>query len=204
MDAEMIRAVVVATAVSLAGCPLVGTILRRHGILDTPNWRSSHAVPTPRGAGLTVALGGVLGYLLAPALEGAILAGLLLAGVGTGLVGLVDDLRSTSVLPRFLTQIALASIAVPLVLGDLTDDRWVLVVGSVLGVAWMVAYVNSFNFMDGLDGLSALTTLLVGGTPRARRSCGGSRSARLDRTRHRCLRCGLPSLELPPGTAVPR
>lgn len=164
MDAEIIRAMVVTGGVSLVGCPAVGALLRRHGILDTPGRRSSHTVPTPRGAGVAVGLGSILGYLLAPDLDDLLLGGLVLGGIGLGLVGLIDDLHSTSVLPRFVAQVALASVAVPLVMSQLTDTNLILLVGAVVGVGWVVAYVNSFNFMDGLDGLSAVTTVVAGGT----------------------------------------
>ena len=46
--------VVLVFAASLAGTAGVVRVLRRRAILDHPTERSSHAEPTPRGAGLAV------------------------------------------------------------------------------------------------------------------------------------------------------
>ena len=49
--------VLVACASSL-GVAAVVRFTRRHQILDLPNQRSSHSVPTPRGGGLVIVLYG--------------------------------------------------------------------------------------------------------------------------------------------------
>jgi UDP-N-acetylmuramyl pentapeptide phosphotransferase/UDP-N-acetylglucosamine-1-phosphate transferase len=75
-------------------------------------------------------------------------------------VGLWDDLRNLSVLPRLSAQAAVA-IAVVWTLGGL--DRLPLPgftiattgwIGLSLAVLWLVAVTNFFNFMDGADGLA--------------------------------------------------
>src|SRR5437764_12429860 len=93
-------------AVIVAGAGLVaclGTralipLLRRGAVLDRPNERSSHAMPTPRGGGIAVIAAILLAWL---ALLAAGLAGprLLVICLGAGLLAAVswlDDLRNLS------------------------------------------------------------------------------------------------------------
>lgn len=72
--------------------------LRRYAIarslIDVPNARSSHQVPTPRGGGVAIVLSFLLAVLLA-AILGAVkpdlATGILGAGIGIALLGFLDD-----------------------------------------------------------------------------------------------------------------
>src|ERR1043165_999020 len=84
----------VAVAVAWLSVGLLIPILRRRDLLDVPNDRSSHTLPTPRGGGI-----GILAAILVAMLV-ARLCGLPVphAGVWLGLalvagVSVVDDLR---------------------------------------------------------------------------------------------------------------
>jgi UDP-N-acetylmuramyl pentapeptide phosphotransferase/UDP-N-acetylglucosamine-1-phosphate transferase len=133
---------------------------RRHALrrqwLDKPSGRGLHEVPTPRGGG--VAIAAVL-LAAAPALgQGA--TGFALGLVITAGAGLVDDLRPLRALPKFGLQCAGAlplALAWPLLPGILGPF------GSVLA-AWLLVLVlvNTWNFMDGSNGLAATQAMLVG------------------------------------------
>lgn len=142
-------------------------------ILDHPNARSAHAVPTPRGGGVGVVLAFVAGmlvlYLAAryariaePQFVGVILAAVAIAGVA-----LADDVRSLPIRLRLAAQAAAAVVALGsgLILTRLSlpwigvvDLGWV---GPVLTLIWIVGCTNAVNFMDGLDGLVAGTLLIA-------------------------------------------
>ena len=47
--------------------PVTIPLLRRVAAIDTPNLRSSHTVPTPRGGGAPIAAGLILAAALIPA-----------------------------------------------------------------------------------------------------------------------------------------
>ena len=91
--------------------------LRRRAILDHPNERSSHAVPTPRGGGLAVVVVAVAGGVYA----GVTVTGsfdplwyMPLAGAALlAAVSWVDDLRSLSVRLRLLVQLVAALLMLP-------------------------------------------------------------------------------------------
>jgi UDP-GlcNAc:undecaprenyl-phosphate/decaprenyl-phosphate GlcNAc-1-phosphate transferase len=156
----LIRALV-AFGLTLTLCPVVITGLRRRGVLDTPNARSSHDTPTPRGGGLAVAAGALVAVSLSPA-SAAWRTPLILASVGFGLLGLTDDLRPVAPFMRLGAQVAIAAASLPLLLRDMTGSttwRLVFACGVVL---WLVSYVNAFNFMDGINGISATHAIIAG------------------------------------------
>lgn len=143
-----------AFVVTLAMTPAVTAGLRRQGRLDIPNERSSHDRAIPRGGGIACAAGGAVGVAVAqpgpsPLLYAALGSVTLLTAVGH-----VDDRVSLPSSVRLFAQVA-AGVLVGAFLGPL----WVLA-GPVL----FVVLVNCVNFMDGINGLTAVTMLGWGAT----------------------------------------
>lgn len=135
--------------------PVVWWVLQRRKILDVPNGRSSHSTPTPRGAGIAQ-LGGVLGSLVGAGLPGGLLVGV----VGFSLLGAVDDVRSSPAGVRLLGQIVLSILAV--ILLALQGTIGMTVVLALASAAILVVMVNSSNFMDGINGISAVHGIVFG------------------------------------------
>jgi UDP-GlcNAc:undecaprenyl-phosphate GlcNAc-1-phosphate transferase len=151
---RVVWAVAICGAIVLVTEPLTIALLRRMAVVDVPGGRSSHSVPTPRGGGAPIAAGLLVAVALAPAAstdEGPAF----LAGVGFfGLLGLLDDLRGLPPLLRLSLQAAAsAAIAAALVAG--THLPFPLRALAVLAlVPWLAGFVNAFNFMDGVNGIS--------------------------------------------------
>ncbi|RTR23809.1 glycosyltransferase family 4 protein [Azospirillum griseum] len=168
-----------ATVVAAALTGWIGAWLRRKAILDHPNERSSHSVPTPRGGGwgimLTLLPGWALVALLGPGGAGFGVASfgvpsfgvwVILAGVAVLMaVSWIDDRRNLPPAPRFLSQIAVVLAGLAALPADglvfqgllpLWADRLVVAVG------WLW-FVNLFNFMDGIDGLAGSEAATIGG-----------------------------------------
>ncbi|MGQ9370043.1 MraY family glycosyltransferase [Azospirillum sp. ST 5-10] len=149
---------------------LVGRVLaylRQRAILDHPNDRSSHTVPTPRGGGWGVVLTVLPAWVVIAAAAGRLPALLPLLAAAAALVAVswADDRRGLGAAPRFLAQIA----AVAAGLATLPADGLVLqglapwwLDRAVAGVAWLW-FVNLFNFMDGIDGMAGSEAACVGG-----------------------------------------
>lgn len=155
-----LAALAAATVTVLAAPPMV-VALRRWGALDRPNERSSHSSPTPRGGGLAVATGVAVGVsvfaILGHPWPEPVIAG---AG-GFALIGLVEDLRGVRVLIRLVLQAACA-----IVVAIWVAEQWRVPAGwlpVVLGTValWLVAYVNVFNFMDGINGISVAQVVVA-------------------------------------------
>jgi Fuc2NAc and GlcNAc transferase len=148
-----------------------GWVLRRAqraGILDVPNERSSHTVPTPRGGGLAIVAVASAGAL-AMAWQGAdrgLLTGWLGGGIAVAAIGWMDDRRSVRASLRLLVHLIAAAWAVywigglpPLLVGSQMYDLGLA--GDVLAVLGIVWALNLFNFMDGIDGIAASESAFV-------------------------------------------
>ena len=156
------RAALLSFALSALLAPVVLWFLRRRRILDVPTPRSSHVVPTPRGGGLALAIGCLAGVLVSNQLTPETRDTLLLIGVGVGVIGLLDDVLSLAAWPRLAAQLAVAATG-SLVLAH----RAQLVVAlqiflPIIMTLWIVTYVNAFNFMDGINGISIAQVFCAG------------------------------------------
>lgn len=141
-----------------------------HSIIDVPNGRSSHDMPTPRGGGLAIVIALLFGVAIAAAV-GWVADELAIALVGggalTAVVGFRDDRRHIEAGARAALHIVAAGWAV-FWLGGLpvvqvgTETIELGLAGSVLaviGVSWLI---NLYNFMDGIDGIAASQALVAG------------------------------------------
>lgn len=128
--------------------PLTMILLRHWQVVDHPNHRSSHDQPTLRGGGLAV-LGGILVCGAAAHLLGTEMPWFALAGVlALAMLGLAADTTDIGPLVRFMAQ-AFAGAA----LGSLIGDHRTALLGAIA----MPVLVNAVNFMDGINGITALT-----------------------------------------------
>ena len=136
-------------------------VLRRSGVLDVPNARSSHGAPTLRGGGVACVIG-VLTATITVWDERWALA-VVVASVAFAALGLVDDLRHLAAPTRLLVQLVLA-IGVAIALAPLLPDGAFSRAAAIAGaVVLLVGFTNIFNFMDGINGISGLHALVIGG-----------------------------------------
>ncbi len=148
---------------ALAGAFLTGAVtryLRHRAILDHPNERSSHAVPTPRGGGWGILL------VLVPAWAALGVAPWVLAAVALlAAVSWLDDRHGLAPGPRLLVQ-AIAVVAGLMALGENAEvfQGWLPAWLDHLttGLCWLW-FLNLFNFMDGIDGLAGSEAVSVAG-----------------------------------------
>jgi len=143
--------------------PLVLWGLRRWRLFDVPNERSSHAALVARGGGLAPALAVVCGAVLSTQLVGDARVGVLLGAVGMALIGLTDDVRGLQALTRLLGQVVVAAGALVFLEQDIRGSLAWVAVFSVGALVWVVSYVNAFNFMDGINGISVAQVVVAGG-----------------------------------------
>jgi len=142
----------------------------RFSKMDIPNERSSHLTPTPRGVGIAfvaASLAGILLLLLNSELDRADLLALCCAGAIAAIAGHLDDRQKISGATIRLGFHALGAIILIVGIGFPSQislfDRTVNtgVIGSILGVLYLVWLLNLFNFMDGTDGIAASEAIFV-------------------------------------------
>lgn len=155
-------AVGMAGLVSLISPAVLRPVLQRHGIIDQPNERSSHVSPTLRAGGIAPLVGFVLACGLVASLVDdqarTVIVVIGLGGVLAGLLGLAEDVYGLSVLTR-ATGHLLVGVLVSVFLGVALGPPWWQI---VIGAAVLMIYVNVANFMDGINGISALHGLVAG------------------------------------------
>lgn len=147
---------------TVAVAPLVLVVLRRKRVLDHPSERSSHSAPVPRGGGLAPAAGALLALTLTPSLSDQNRFGLAGVAVVFGVVGLIEDIVGIRALFRLAIQfVAAMFLAVPLIHDVAGPELWrgLFAVGVVV---WLVAFVNAYNFMDGINGISVAQAVTAG------------------------------------------
>lgn len=138
-------------------------------MLDKPNERSSHKVPTPRigGVGIvgTISILGLLSILTWSGTTTWFATSLALV-FALAVVGFVDDHRGLSSKARFTIQVLLVLSyflyePVPQAITSTSFGRLALGVwGLPLAVIASVWLINAFNFMDGIDGLIGFQTIV--------------------------------------------
>jgi UDP-N-acetylmuramyl pentapeptide phosphotransferase/UDP-N-acetylglucosamine-1-phosphate transferase len=118
----------------------------RSKLLDTPNQRSSHTLPTPRGGGIAfVIIGTVFNYIFATeAVRWVPLVCLPLA-----FIGMLDDYKDLPALWRYITQLVTAIALIYIAKVDV--PVWEIPIFMFV----ITAIINFMNFMDGLDGILA-------------------------------------------------
>lgn len=147
--------------------------LRRYALarslMDVPNARSSHSVPTPRGGGVAVVLSflcAVSVLLIAERVEVGGGLAILGAGVLVAVVGFIDDHRHLAARWRLVAHFAAAVWVLAWLggaprlemFGAAVDLGWL---GVMLAAVYLVWLLNLYNFMDGIDGIASVEAICI-------------------------------------------
>lgn len=166
-----------AFAASIAALSAVVTaiLIRYLRILDLPNERSSHSRPTPRGGGIAIVCGFLVGISLihlvgdVTPIKTRYFMGFLVSAFVIAGMSIYDDFRPCSATVKLAAQ--LCAIAIAIAAGIVIDELhlpgmhvvgpgwW----GYALTLLWILGLTNAYNFMDGLDGLAAGTAAIASG-----------------------------------------
>ncbi|WP_115712245.1 MraY family glycosyltransferase [Legionella sainthelensi] len=136
-------------------------------LMDKPNNRSMHSVPTVRGGGLifiSLALISLplLSYITQTSFEEQYI--FLLCTFFLAAVSFLDDLYHLSVKIRFFTQSGIALLVAifmrpaQLDLGIIIHYSFFIIPFIFFAVIWAI---NHFNFMDGIDGFCAVQAIFL-------------------------------------------
>ncbi|MBA6060304.1 MULTISPECIES: MraY family glycosyltransferase [Pseudomonas] len=147
--------------------------LRRYALsrslMDIPNARSSHTLPTPRGGGLSFVVAFLLAALcmaIAGPIAPSVVVGVLGAGGLVAVIGFMDDHGHIAARWRLLGHFAAAAWGLawlggmpPIsVFGFTLAPLWL---SSLFGALYLVWLLNLYNFMDGIDGLASVEAICV-------------------------------------------
>jgi len=154
--------------------PLWIQLARRFNILDKPCSRKQHGVRTPVVGGLGIVSLMLFGFVLCAVLDfkwlSSNFSGLVPIGFAVILLlsfGLMDDLKRLPVSMKLLAQVLAIYVIFkydPTInqLGNSWSAETNSFVWLVMGL-WVLAVINSINFVDGIDGLAGGMVLIIGG-----------------------------------------
>lgn len=146
--------------------PRIRAIAIRLGVMDLPNERRPHKQPTARGGGLAVVIGVHVACLVVLFIPGSFRSegfdlnwwlGFAPGSVILLVVGLLDDIRGLRPLTKLAGQVAAAALvcASGTTFGSILGFSVPPLLDGILAVLWIVAVINAFNLIDGLDGLAS-------------------------------------------------
>lgn len=138
-------------------------VLRRLGVLDIPNERSSHSKVVIRGVGVTMAAGVLLGLVLAlltglVSVDRSIVVILACVIAAASLLGWIEDFRGVSIRVRAGLQLLIGVLGTVALVWTMGQSYWWVPVGALA----IAAYINVANFMDGINGISGFHGVVTG------------------------------------------
>jgi UDP-N-acetylmuramyl pentapeptide phosphotransferase/UDP-N-acetylglucosamine-1-phosphate transferase len=155
-DAHLLFFILTAMAASALLTALVRKILIKRQMMDIPNERSMHKTPVPRGGGLAIVIVILAGlFFFYPNIY--LLGGALLLAI----LSLIDDRKGLKASVRLFFHLVAAIIGLfalghkNLLFGGVLPV-WIDHTLLVLGWAW---FMNLYNFMDGIDGITGTHTI---------------------------------------------
>ncbi|WP_207273853.1 glycosyltransferase family 4 protein [Pseudomonas sp. GW456-12-1-14-TSB6] len=150
---------------------LLTLLLRRYALskslMDIPNARSSHSVPTPRGGGVAIVFSFICA--LPVVLMGSVMSmeqfvALLGSGLLIALIGFADDHGHIAARWRLLGHFIggvwglywLGGLGPISIFGSAINLGWL---GNFIALIYVVWMLNLYNFMDGIDGLASIEAI---------------------------------------------
>ncbi len=148
---------------------IIKKIANRFRIIDIPNERSSHVLPTPRGGGLAIVITWYIGISILfyfNRIESSLYYALL-CGAFLAIVSLIDDVINLKPIFRLLAQVITAlgafiflkGINTVFIAGAEINYTFILYPLTIIGIVW---FINLFNFLDGIDAYASLEAIFIG------------------------------------------
>ena len=151
-------------------------VFKKSGIIDIPNERSSHITPTPRGGGLAIIIGILLGLFILLIFNYYNGSPLPIPGyffwsgfVIVAITSFLDDKVNLPFYFRFILHFLAANLVFfetnglgvfPLPQPFAFELGWVF--NYPLTIVWIIAVLNIYNFLDGIDGYAATQAVVAG------------------------------------------
>ena len=127
-------------------------LANKYNIIDKPNERSSHKQITIRGGGIIFPISIIAGVVITKDAFSPFIIGLCIISI----ISFIDDLITLSNKIRILIHFISVSLLMYQI-GFLELSFSTTIIGFVIIIGW----INAFNFMDGINGITVLYALSV-------------------------------------------
>ena len=162
-----------AATIALISYFLTIVAMRRIVVVDIPNERSSHSIPVPRSGGLAIVVSFLIAIVVIQLFGGYVpidipaFAGFLGALLLVAAISFYDDLKPRGPWVKFGGQIF--AILIAMAVGNTFDLVFLPWIGQIsaktflysLTFIWILGLTNTYNFLDGLDGMASATAVVA-------------------------------------------
>lgn len=143
--------------------------LVKMNIVDKPSKRRTHKSITPRGGGIVLA---IIYSTLIPTFEYYVIGKFVYSQVilciffPVAFVSLWEDLVGVNIVIRLIVHIFVSILAIMWMIhpNQILYDQLPMIVDLAIGSFALLTFLNIYNFMDGLDGLSVSESLHLSST----------------------------------------
>ena len=159
--------------------PLLNKLGEKYKLIDIPNERSMHKISKTRIGGVSILFGLFSSLIISLSLvyifHGLYFSFIIVLMIASFLIfslGFIDDIFNISPWPRLLIQILISSLIwlfylriYSLEFSFLSIFSYQLILplllSYVFSIVWISGVINAFNWMDGIDGLAILLTIIA-------------------------------------------
>jgi UDP-GlcNAc:undecaprenyl-phosphate/decaprenyl-phosphate GlcNAc-1-phosphate transferase len=160
---------VIAFLITFSAIPIIIRVAEMKHLFDVPDDRKVHANPVASLGGIGIFAGFIIAMLIAvPAVEGTELQYLAAAFLIIFFLGLKDDIVVLTPLKKFLGQLLAAfiivykgGIVIESLHGFLGFEKMPIIFSLAFTYLTIIVITNSFNLIDGVDGLAGTLGLLT-------------------------------------------
>lgn len=151
ITANLITTYSIIFLVLLASLYLYIFLAKKTGIIDNPIGRSSHTTPTVNSGGIIFPVATVIWFSVYGWGQPYAIVGLLIISI----ISFIDDLKSLHPVVRLTVH----TIAIGLLIYNtgVYGYHWYLILAAFILI---VGWINAFNFMDGINGITAFYSLV--------------------------------------------
>ncbi len=158
---------VLEAVVGMLGALLISKYGSHFGLIDLPSCRSSHSIPTPKGGGV-----GILAAFFISCVWWGVNFLWCLPAVILSLISLLDDRGHIAPIWRLVAQFVAAGFVIFSMLCNScqlfspvisTNDFLLSIVMFWASIVFLVGTANFYNFMDGINGMAAITAMVAFG-----------------------------------------
>lgn len=162
------------TGLFFLSCVVCWLMISKIRILDIPNHRSSHDVPTPKSGGIVIVITFTIGVMVIyffgddTLIRGKYFLGFFFSALLIASVSFYDDLTNKPFLFKFFSQLiaVITVMTFGIVITEL-DLPWfgntqLGIFGYIITFLWLMGLTNAYNFMDGLNGMAAGPAVITG------------------------------------------
>ena len=148
---------------------VIKNIAIKKSLIDIPDDRSSHTIPTPYGGGIAIGISWFVGIsylyiqnLIDPNLYYAFMMGIFICAIS-----FLDDLYMLTPSTRIIVQILVALMAL-VFLGGLQRIDLIFfytanqMLTNIFAFLLIVYFINIYNFIDGIDGYAGAQAVFLG------------------------------------------